>query len=100
LLSAPDEPDHSVRLIVLHTTFSSLWEGPSGSQHVLVDGMLNGWLVSATSPGSSVHYRPAGVFAAAAWLSLAAVLTTVILLAVTWVRGLRVRTPRREIRFR
>jgi arabinofuranan 3-O-arabinosyltransferase len=45
-----------VRALLVHDQgYSMLWHGPTGTKHVLVDGLFNGWL-GATSTDTAVHY--------------------------------------------
>ena len=57
------------QLLVLHDSYSSSWHGPSGGRHVLVDGLMNGWIGRSLSP--SVAYGPTPFFTAAASVSAA-----------------------------
>jgi arabinofuranan 3-O-arabinosyltransferase len=71
LLASPDLPSTaSPQLVVVHSTYSTAWEGSRG-EHVIVDGMLNGWLVQDQSQRFSTRYRPTMVVLAAQLLSLA-----------------------------
>lgn len=84
-LVTPPPPGPSNHLLVSHTTFSGDWSGPANADHVLVDGLLNGWLSRSeeitAAEVASVKYSPqtlvASSFAtsavAAAMLSLVAV---------------------------
>jgi hypothetical protein len=74
LLGSPDPQMRSLeQLVVVHSAFSTAWQGPSESHHVLVDGMLNGWFVGSglNSNTFSAKYSPATVFWSAGWLSVA-----------------------------
>jgi arabinofuranan 3-O-arabinosyltransferase len=53
--SSPNE------LLLTHTNFSSDWQGPASARHVLVDGMLNGWLVPTSASSLGVRYGPDGL---------------------------------------
>jgi hypothetical protein len=66
------QAEPSVELAVDRSTFSPEWDGSVAGQHVLVDGMLNGWLLKSGSGRFSAYYRPGDVFLAAQWVSLAA----------------------------
>jgi len=86
-----------LQLVVLHDSFSTNWRGSKG-QHVLVDGMLNGWLMSTEPRVFSAHYEPAGAFRAAGWMSLATLVVILAFPAVGWIartggRRLRKRLP-------
>jgi len=78
-------PTFADRLVVIHNTFSSKWEGPTSSKHVLVDGMLNGWLLPKSSIFSA-HYSAAGAFRSADWVSLASLLVILTLVGFGFVR--------------
>lgn len=56
-------------LTVLHESYSRSWVGPTGSTHVLVDGMFNGWIGRDSSAGADVHYGPAPLITAGLWIS-------------------------------
>ena len=45
-LGTPVTGGDSSALVVQHAAYSSSWHAPSGSDHVLVDGLVNGWLTS------------------------------------------------------
>jgi hypothetical protein len=47
------------QLAVLHSSYASSWRGPVSSRHVLVDGLINGWLVHPAPPQFSVSYEGA-----------------------------------------
>jgi arabinofuranan 3-O-arabinosyltransferase len=84
LLADPDHrPTSPIKLVVLHDSYSTEWRSPSG-EHVLVDGMLNGWLVTSGSSEFSVTYAPTVAFRAAGWTSLLAL----VLIAAFCARGL------------
>jgi hypothetical protein len=46
LVGTPVRPAPLPRLMIHRSTYSKDWQGPDGSQHVVVDGLMNGWLVS------------------------------------------------------
>jgi hypothetical protein len=85
-LLADPEPQNasSTQLAVIHGSFSSQWQGSIDGKHVLVDGMLNGWLIPATSNAFSAHYKPVNALRAAEWISLGAFL--IILVILVWRR--------------
>jgi hypothetical protein len=75
LLSDPvAQSSPSVQLAIVHNSFSPDWQGSISGKRVLVDGMLNGWLIPTGSRDFSAHYLPGNFFTAAAWLSLIALL--------------------------
>jgi hypothetical protein len=57
------EPAASQRPLFItdRVSYSSEWSGPSGTTHVLVDGLINGWLGSKPFGLSRPHYALAGV---------------------------------------
>jgi len=67
------------QLAVIHSSFSANWHGPANSEHVLVDGMMNGWLIPMGSPGFTASYAPTSAIRAADWLSIAGLLLIVLL---------------------
>ena len=58
-------------LQLIHQTFSSSWTAPAGATHVLVDGMLDGWLTREPSSHFAEVYGPSQIFYASKWISLA-----------------------------
>lgn len=71
LLSDPmGQQTPSLQLALVHTSFSSMWQPSVSGRHVIVDGMLNGWLISPSVEKFSATYEPAGKFRAAQWISL------------------------------
>jgi len=54
VLATPSTGTASSLLVVHHSAYSSMWQGPAGSEHVTVDGLLNGWIVTngASTPPS------------------------------------------------
>jgi hypothetical protein len=78
-----DQPAATAKLAVVHSSFSAEWQGSEG-EHVLVDGMLNGWLIPPQSDAFSVHYKPAGALQAAEWLSLVALFVIAFLPFSSW----------------
>jgi arabinofuranan 3-O-arabinosyltransferase len=77
-------PTH--QLVVVHSSYSGAWQGPTNSRHVLVDGMLNGWMVPIRAATFSAYYKPATAFNVAAWVSLVAYLI-LFLLGVRTIRS-------------
>jgi hypothetical protein len=88
------EPRSPVQLVVLHDSFSTNWQGSRG-QHVLVDGMLNGWLMPTEPRVFLAHYRPAAAFRAAGWISLATLLAILAFPALAWIARIIGRRLRR-----
>jgi hypothetical protein len=82
----------SPRLTISDTGYSQDWVGPAGAEHVMVDGMFNGWLTVADGAGTiNVHYRYTALLNAANLVSMLG-LSTLIL--VPLVRRVRVRRRR------
>jgi hypothetical protein len=50
LVATPIAPLAPSRLVIHRSTYSDSWQGPAGSKHVLVDGLMNGWLVQVSRP--------------------------------------------------
>ena len=48
-------------------------------EHVLVDGMLNGWLIPTGSHGFAAQYMPAVAIRVADWMSVGGLLLIVLL---------------------
>jgi arabinofuranan 3-O-arabinosyltransferase len=96
LLSSPDGPVSPVQLVVVHNSFSAYWESRNG-KHVLVDGMLNGWLVPSVSSPFVATYRPANLVRAATWISLGTALLIVLLSTGLWIRATASRHLRRRV---
>jgi hypothetical protein len=90
VVATPVERTFAFDLVVLHTTYSTQWHGSNNGRHVLVDGMLNGWLIPALSPQFATSYEPNAAFVAGEWISLAALFAAVLLVAWDWRRQLRV----------
>jgi hypothetical protein len=93
LVAEPDVPTSTVSLVVWHGTYSTQWSGSNNGQHVLVDGMLNGWLVSPGSPTFTVSYKPDAMFSAGRWLSTGTLLVILLLIGWQWIRKLKARLP-------
>lgn len=90
LVASPVQKTVAIDLVVSRTTYSTLWQGSNQGRHVVVDGMLNGWLIPSGSPKFAASYTPDAVFAAGAWISIAALFAAVFLVAWGWRRQLRV----------
>jgi hypothetical protein len=73
-------PSDTPRLVVDESTFSPQWESTIG-MHVLVNGMLNGWLTPPQGALARPFFLPATVIAVAQWVSVVAFL--IALLVVT-----------------
>jgi hypothetical protein len=97
LLGDPTGPPPSARqLAVVHSSFSSNWQGPVSSEHVLVDGMLNGWLIAPGTNGFAAYYTPTVTIRAAQWMSIGGLLLAVLLLTWAWIGRLAGRQPSRR----
>ncbi len=80
LLGYPDgQPTGASKLVVLRASYSDGWIGPKQAKHVLVDGMMNGWLVGQAEPGRSAIYGPATLVSAGQVMSVAAFILIVTL---------------------
>jgi arabinofuranan 3-O-arabinosyltransferase len=90
VLANPTTPQSaSPHLVVAHNTFSPHWQGPRGSSHVLVDGLLNGWLVPPGSTLGPVTYEPTNTFRNAGFLSLGTTLILALIAASTLIASRR-----------
>jgi hypothetical protein len=70
-------------LTVLKEGFSRRWQGPQGSNHVLVDGMLNGWL--GPEPRSAIiRYSASRAMALGVLASGVGCVCALCLLLVAW----------------
>jgi hypothetical protein len=98
LVGVPTGRSVSNTLVVQNSSYSVNWVGPADSQHVLVDGLLNGWLISDRKP-LHVHYVPADKIVASRWLSIVGlVMTTGLGLSIADWRGLLLVGRRRRSR--
>jgi hypothetical protein len=80
LLADPTaQPASSPQLVVARSSFSSDWQGPAGAKHVLVDGLLNGWLMPPGMAPFNPTYAPTAVLRTAQSISLVAVLIALVL---------------------
>jgi hypothetical protein len=99
LLAAPNP--HTVtriQLVVVHNTFSTAWKGSIESGHVLVDGMLNGWILPEGGlQGFSTTYQPGNAFRFAKWTSCVVLLGILLLALYTFIRWLVGRRKRHII---
>jgi len=77
----------SVDLAVVHSGFSTAWRASPRGEHVLVDGLLNGWLLPLGSDHFSASYEGADLFHAAQWISLLAL--PICAVFVIWPMGAR-----------
>jgi hypothetical protein len=101
MLSEPLAPaTPAVKLIVVHSSYSNEWQGTAYGKHVLVDGMLNGWLVPSDTQRFAASYRPAGLIRAAQWATAVTVVIISMLPLLPWVgrRGGRLSTNASENR--
>ena len=93
LLSSPQSSaPPSSELVVIHSSYSEAWQGSAG-KHVLVDGMLNGWLVPPATTDFNARYGPRTLVQAAQWASLTTLSAVLVAASYPWIRR---RTRRRE----
>jgi arabinofuranan 3-O-arabinosyltransferase len=71
LLAEPERVTSDLQLVLIHSSFSTWWQGKPIGKHVLVDGMLNGWLIPARSTSFTASYTPATAVSTAPWISIA-----------------------------
>lgn len=83
--SAANANEH---LLILHNSFSNLWNGPAGARHVLVDGLLNGWLYDPTAQ-ATLTYAPA------AWLEVGWIISTTLFVFLMLAGAVRIWTTLR-----
>jgi hypothetical protein len=80
VLAIPARLSDSLQLEIHHSTYSTSWNGPSRSHHVLVDGVMNGWLVARGQP-LIAQYSYAGVVRASFVGSVAGLVFILVLVA-------------------
>jgi hypothetical protein len=85
LLGTPTSTS-TARLIVHHSSYTSAWSGPPQSQHVLIDGLLNGWVITEKTQALSIDYLPSNQLIAAFGVSVVAA-TLALGLFVSLTRG-------------
>jgi hypothetical protein len=56
VVGRPTGPTSSTKLVATATGYSTLWSGPTGTTHVLVNGLRNGWL-TRSAPDSAIDAR-------------------------------------------
>jgi hypothetical protein len=93
VLGTPVDAGNDANLLVLRDTYSSDWQGPGDARHVVVDGLLNGWI--GKSPSPQVAYGPARLLIAATAVSAATLLALVLIGGVP--AGLRAWRGRRKL---
>jgi hypothetical protein len=59
--------------IVDHVSYSTYWDGPPSTTHVVVDGMVNGWIGSTSRNASPPHYALAAIDTGAEIFSIVAI---------------------------
>jgi hypothetical protein len=69
-------------LLTYHTSYSAAWDGSPGGTHVLVDGLVNGWIVNREVGRFAVQYRPLALITSSFVISA---LVLVLLLTVLFV---------------
>jgi hypothetical protein len=78
-------------LVVHMSSFSPDWRGPSGADHVLVSGLLNGWLMPA-SQTFAAHYVDEDKILKAFWVSAGGLVLSLILGSYCLLRWRKVRS--------
>jgi arabinofuranan 3-O-arabinosyltransferase len=78
VVGTPDQPQQSLRLVVLRQSYSPSWVGPRDSRHVLVNGLLNGWLTDLSSRRLVVTYAPTEAISAGLIISAIAVVAVLL----------------------
>ena len=73
----------SSTLMIHRSSYSTSWKGPIQSTHVVVNGLLNGWIVSRTYP-LSVYYGPDNAVRTAFWVSALGAVTAIGLCFGSW----------------
>jgi hypothetical protein len=83
VVGTPVETSRLPRLMVHRSSYSPNWRGPQGSRHVLVNGLLNGWLLDQSQPVSA-DYLPAREVFVAQLISVLGLATTLGLALSLW----------------
>lgn len=80
---------HPLRLVTRDSTWSSDWNTKSDANHVLVDGMRNGWLLrgSFATSSFSTYYAPRSQLLLAYLISLVIALVAIVATLFIVVRG-------------
>jgi len=81
-------------------SYSSHWDGPPASTHVLVDGMENGWIGSKPLDASRPHYVLVGIITVVDVATVVAVGAVVVLLVADAIRRRYRRIAREQRRAR
>jgi hypothetical protein len=84
LLGDPNSATSARHLVVYRSSFSPYWQGSVNAEHVLVNGMVNGWLVPPSTHGFAAYYTPSVTIRAAQLVSIGGLFLAVLLL--TWAR--------------
>lgn len=71
-------------LLVDESSYSREWQGPAGSEHVLVDGIMNGWLVQHPDHVTTRYTGGRLVIGGFGVSALAALITLCLALSLTW----------------
>jgi hypothetical protein len=77
----------TTHLFVLHAGYSTDWDGPPRTQHVLVDGLLNGWISNSVADAPTVKYKNTSMFAASRLVSVAVGLLIIGLIVFRSIRS-------------
>jgi hypothetical protein len=70
IVGRPETGRLDQRLVVLHESYSDQWMVSSKAKHVLVDGMVNGWLVGSTTKKVTLTYQGSILIAIGKWISI------------------------------
>jgi hypothetical protein len=85
-------PSPSQTLVIDHTSFSTTWRSPSAT-HVLVDGVISGWLANSTQPINPTYWPNAPIQASFILsIGTASLLVTLVLLTL-WKWAYRLIAP-------
>lgn len=89
ILGTPSQLATSIRLEVQHSTYSSSWQGPAGSEHVLVDGLINGWLLVGSQPLLAEYQPTASIEASFVASGVSALVIAGVIAFLVWKRRRR-----------
>ena len=93
LVGTPTVPTRADTLAVTDQAFDSRWVGPTRAQHVVVNGVVNGWILPPGATWTGAHFESAPVLAAA-WVSALTAAAIAAFAVVSGVRRFRRRVPR------
>jgi hypothetical protein len=63
-------PRSPLSMVVQRDSYDGDWSGPPGSQHVVANGIENGWVGSGPPAAASISYKPTSYFRVANYTSL------------------------------